>query len=113
MLLGTTIAAAALLVTAVAGHAQTAYTIGGNGTQLVRFDLATPNLTTVVGNFSGDATIMDGIDFRPANGQLYGFGFASSGITQSIVTIDVNTAVTTFASMSTTARDRARQPPHD
>ena len=85
--------AAALLLTASAARAQTAFALADGGLALIRFDLATPENTTVVGNFSGASLRIDGIDFRPANGLLYGY---SRGDT--IVTINLETAATTLVS---------------
>ena len=68
------LALAVLLVSTAASRAQTAYAIANNGNSLIKFDLATPGITTLAGNFSGAATNLDGIDFRPADGLLYGYG---------------------------------------
>lgn len=91
------IASVALLVTASAGRAQTAYALANGGLSLLKFDLAAPANVTVVGNFSGDSLRIDSIDFRPLNGLLYGY---SRGDT--IVTINLETAGTTFVSTPTT-----------
>lgn len=87
--------AAALSLLAVASHAQTAYTIGGNGSTLVKFELATPAITTVIGTFTGATSSLQGIDFRPANGLMYGID-----TTGRIVTVNLSTAATTLASTS-------------
>ncbi len=87
---------AALLLTASAGRAQTAYALAEGGTALIKFDLATPANAMVVGNFSGASVRIDSIDFRPQNGLLYGY---SRGDT--IVTINLETASTTFVSTPT------------
>jgi hypothetical protein len=73
-----------------------AYTIEGN--TLYRFDTATPNALTNIGQFSGFTTVVDGLDFRPANGWLYGY----SQISNSVVIIDPNNAVTSFVSTLST-----------
>lgn len=91
------IAASALLLTAAAGRAQTAYALANGGMSLIKFDLATPTNATLVGNFSGDSLRIDSIDFRPLNGLLYGY---SRGDT--IVTINLETASTTFVSTPAT-----------
>ncbi|MES2468140.1 MAG: VPDSG-CTERM sorting domain-containing protein [Verrucomicrobiota bacterium] len=92
--------AAALLLTAASGNAAIlAYTIGGNGNTLVSFDIANPGLTTVVGTVSGAVSNLAGIDFRPADGLLYGFDNTTGG---QIVTINPNTAFTTLVSTSST-----------
>ncbi len=84
---------AILLVGTAASHAQTAYAIANNGNSLIKFDLATPGIATLVGNFSGAATNLDGIDFRPADGLLYGYGVTGNAL----VTINLNTAATSAA----------------
>jgi Domain of unknown function (DUF4394) len=91
--------AVALLLAAASteSKAALAYTIEGN--TLYRFDTATPTAVTAVGAFSGFTAVVDGIDFRPANGVLYGY----SQISNAIVTIDVSNAVTSFASTPSTA----------
>ena len=88
------LATAAIILTAATGRAQTAYALADNGLSLIRFDLATPGVTTLVGGFSGAALRLDGIDFRPANGLLYGYSQQSNAV----VTIDLNTAATTLSS---------------
>jgi hypothetical protein len=92
--------AAAAFVFAAAStdsEAALAYTIEGN--TLYRFDTATPNTLTNIGQFSGFSTVVDDIDFRPFNGGLYGY----SQISNAIVYIDPTTAVTSFVSTPTTA----------
>lgn len=92
-------ALATALVLAAAGSeskAALAYTIEGN--TLFRFDTATPNALTNIGQFSGFTTTVDGIDFRPSNGLLYGYSFVNNAI----VTIDPSNAVTSFAATPTT-----------
>ncbi len=79
-------------------QAQTAYALHNGGDALVRFDLATPGLVTTIGNFSGAAISLRGLDYRPADGQLYGY----SAFPNQLVTIDPNTAATTFVSTPTT-----------
>lgn len=97
---------AALLVATAATTARVdaaiAYAISG-GTDLIRFDTGSPNAVTVVGTFSGSSTIIDGIDFRPADGMLYGYDQTNN----SIVTINTQTAVTTFVSTPSTASSTA------
>lgn len=78
-------------------QAALAYTIEGN--TLYRFDTSTPTVLTSVGQFSGFTNVVDGIDFRPSNGLLYGY----SQISNAIVTIDVSNAITSFVSTPTTA----------
>ena len=93
------VAATTLLLGSTGSQARSAYALANNGTTLITFDLATPGTTTAVGSFNGATTRLDGIDFRPANGLLYGY----SAQDNAIVTIDLSTALTTFASTPTTA----------
>ncbi len=86
------VAAAALAISPSESKAALAYTI--EGTTLYRFDTATPTVVTAIGAFSGAVTAVDGIDFRPANGLLYGY----SQVSNKIVTINVNNAVTSLVS---------------
>jgi hypothetical protein len=90
----------AVLLVGVAQRAegQIAYAINNFNRSLIRFNLATPGSFTTVGNFSGAVTSLEGLDFRPANGMLY--GYTRSG--NRLVTIDPATAVTTFVSTPTT-----------
>lgn len=89
-----------LAATAFPAHAQqTAYAIGNGGTTLLRFQTNNPGAVTTVGNFSGAATFLDAIDFRPANGQLYGY----LDSTDSFYTINLNTGALTLASTGPSA----------
>ena len=94
------LAATALAVTILPSdsRAALAYTID-NAQTLLRFDTATPGSLTTVGNFSGATNFLDGIDFRPSNGLLYGYSFVNN----SVVIVNPNTAQTTFVSMLGTA----------
>jgi hypothetical protein len=96
----TSLALSALILASApsVSKAALAYTIQ-NGTTLVRFDTAAPGAFTTVGNFSGATSFVDGIDFRPANGLLYGYSFLANAV----VTIDPSTAITSLASTPTTA----------
>ena len=47
------LAAAALLLGSTGSQAQTAYALADNGISLIKFDLATPGVTSLIGNFSG------------------------------------------------------------
>src|ERR1044072_2056295 len=75
------------------------------GSNLVSFDLAAPNtaLTTVsiVGLTAGETLV--GIDFRPANGLLYGLGVNAGADTGALYVISTRTgvagAVGSFASV--------------
>ncbi len=89
-------ACATLLALAVAQPASAVmvFATNNNGSTLIRFDTATPGSFTTVGDFSGGPIL--GLDFRPANGQLYGY----TGNDQ-IVRIDLNTAGTTVTSTPT------------
>ena len=64
---------------------------------LVRFDSAAPSLVTSVGTISGATPILDGLDFRPADGFLYGYRASTSGIYR----VDIHTGATTLVSTST------------
>jgi hypothetical protein len=70
------------------------YGISNDGTTLIRYSSTNPGAVTVVGDFSGATSNLDGIDFRPANGLLYGY---DSGSNQ-VVVVDTATAATTFVS---------------
>ena len=93
ILLNSIVITASLVLSTAASRAQTAYAIANNGNSLIKFDLATPGTIFLVGNFSGAATNLDGIDFRPADGLLYGYGVTGNAL----VTINLNTAATTAA----------------
>lgn len=95
--LSSALAVLAFAITPSESQAALAYTIEGN--TLFRFDTATPNALTSIGQFSGFTNVVDGIDFRPFNGGLYGY----SQINNAIVFIDPSTAVTSFVSTPTTA----------
>lgn len=68
------------------------YTVS-TGTQLVRFDSATPGTVTslAINGLQGGETVL-GIDFRPATGQLYAVGSTSR-----LYTINRTTGAATFA----------------
>jgi hypothetical protein len=72
---------------------QTAFAIANGGTTLIRFQTDTPGSATAVGNFNiaGSATFLDAIDFRPLNGQLYGYLDA----TDTLYRVDTTTATLT------------------
>ena len=90
----TLLSAVALGAGAVAPTAQAAiaYTLASGGNALVRFDTATPGAVTTIGLISGATTNLDGLDFRPANGLLYGY----SDQTDSVFTVDTSTGVATL-----------------
>ncbi len=75
---GLLLASSALSMTAV--HAAAVYALAADGSTLVRFDSATPGSVATVGAVSGATTRLDGLDFRPANGLLYGYSSTTSGI---------------------------------
>jgi hypothetical protein len=66
---------------------------------LIRLELSMPGSWSVVGDFSGAATSLGGLDFRPRDGKLY--GVSSSG--GQVVMIDTMTAATTLVSTLSTA----------
>ena len=82
--------------------------------ELLRFDTATPTATTSVGTISGlqVGEQIQGIDFRPATGQLYALGIVDGATTDEgrIYTIDITTGAATqvgAAPFSTTLADSA------
>ena len=92
----------ALTVLATGAQSAAVYALGSNSTTLVRFDTAAPGVVTTVGALGGATTSLDGIDFRPADGALYGYNAATSGIYR----VDTATGMTTLVSTSTTAVGR-------
>ncbi len=90
--------AAALMASAAASHAATIYSIANDGGTLVRFDSATPGAVTIIGAFSGDTVTLSGMDFRPADGLLYGFNQSGSGIYR----VDTQTGATMLLSTAST-----------
>ena len=95
---------ALLVLTVMASAAQSAavYALGSNNSTLVRFDTAAPGAVTIVGALGGATTQLDGIDFRVADGALYGYNAATSGIYR----VNTATGATTLVSTSTTAVGR-------
>lgn len=93
------LSAAALAACAVAPTAQAAiaYSLASGGNALIRFDTATPGAVTTIGLISGATTNLDGLDFRPANGLLYGY----SDLTHSVFTLNTSTGVATLVSVLT------------
>ena len=88
-----------LLGTASTQAQQTAYAIGNGGTTLLRFQTNNPLGAVAVGNFNGGASFLDGIDFRPLNGQLYGY----LDSTDTLYTVNLNTATLTPVASGTGA----------
>ncbi len=76
-----------------------AYMISIDSRSLRSIDLAIPGTVTTVGNFSGATTSLSGLDFRPANGLLYGYSAGSN----SLVVVNPINAFTTFVSNPSTA----------
>ena len=93
------LAGAAMLAAAASAQATFIYSIADNGRSLIRFDSANPSAVAMIGAFSGATVHMDGMDFRPADGLLYGLDQATSGIYR----IDTATGATTLVSTSSTA----------
>lgn len=87
-------AAACTLAAALPAQAETIYglTAGANPT-LITFDSANPTSLNVVGSVSGilGGLELRSIDFRPADGLLY--GLATSGTAAQLYTIDIGNAV--------------------
>lgn len=92
-------AGSALAAGCALAHGALVYSIANDGTTLVRFDSANPAAVTTIGAFSGATTRLAGMDFRPADGQLYGFNQADSGIYR----VDVGSGATTLVSTATVA----------
>lgn len=86
--------ALATMVSAV--QAAPIYSLASNGGSLIRFDSATPGTVTTLGAISGAIARLDGLDFRPADGLLYGYEANGSGIYR----VDINTGATTLVSTS-------------
>ncbi len=95
-------AAALALVAGLAltpgAHAAEVYALASDGTSLVRFDHGNPGAATAVGAITGTSAALVGLDFRPANGLLYGFAGDSS-----IYTINVGTGSATLVSTAPVA----------
>jgi hypothetical protein len=82
---------------AFAGAAQAAPAYALAGGSLVRFDTAAPGAVTTVGSLSGATGALDGLDYRPADGMLYGFRASDS----SIYRVDPTSGFTTLVSTAT------------
>ena len=73
-----------------------AVALSADGTSLLRFNTAAPGTTTAVSVTGVNVgEILVGIDFRPATGQLYGFGADASAETGTTYVIDPQTGVAT------------------
>jgi len=91
------------LVVMPSAHAQVAFAIANGGSSLVSFNIANPSalLSTVTLNIGGSTITtvngqpvlvgLDGIDYRPVNGQLYGY----SDTTDTLFTVNTNTGALT------------------
>ena len=90
------VVALALLLLAAPLFAETITLLDG-GTSLVFVDSATPNVAIntvpITGLQAGE--IISGIDYRPATGQLYGLGAASSQTSAQLYRIDIVTGAVT------------------
>ena len=95
---GTCALAAIAVIAALApsAHAAPVYALANGSGTLVRFDTAMPGSVTSIGALSGATTSLDGLDFRPADGLLYGYSAATAGVYR----VDRNTGVTTLVSTS-------------
>ncbi len=94
-----TVAALALassLALLPAAQAATVFALGNDGATLLRFDSGTPGASATVGVISGAAAKLDGLDFRPADGLLYGYASATSGI----YSVNTSSGATTLVSTS-------------
>lgn len=85
--------AAVALATLRPASAEQFYAIGDGGASLLRFSSDSPGSVSSV-SFTGAAAFLDGLDFRPSTGQLYGYLDA----TDSLYTVDLNTGALAFAS---------------
>lgn len=75
------------------------FAIANNTSTLIRFDTSTPGVVVSVGNFSGATASLDGLDFRPADGLLYGYSTA----TDSVYRVNAATGVTALMSTLTSS----------
>lgn len=89
------LASAVTVACALAAPAQAAvvYSLGSDGTSLIRFDSATPGAVTTVGTIAGATNRLDGLDFRPSDGLLYGYNHA----TGSAYSVNSTTGAVTLA----------------
>ncbi len=92
---------AATLAAAPSAHAQIAYALRANtatlGTNLISFNIASPNTLLSDFSLSGATSFIDAIDFRVTNGVLYGYAAPNGGQTPgSVFTINTATGFTTL-----------------
>ena len=92
--------ASVLALAALGTGAQAApvFALTRDSASLLRFDTSAPGAVSTVGALSGATTVLDGIDFRPADNMLYGYLAATGGVYR----VDTSTGVTTL--VSTAAR---------
>lgn len=77
---------------------QTLYAIANGGSSLIRFQSNNPGGATLVGNFSGANSFLDGMAFRPSTGQLYGYLSSANAY----YTVNLNNAQLTKVSATPT-----------
>lgn len=97
------IASFAFATLASTAQATVIYSLADNGASLISFDSSTPAAVTTVG-ISGVA-FLDGLDFRPADGLLYGY---EQGTSDNIYRVDRTTGMATLVSTSTAPVTTAR-----
>ncbi len=81
--------------TGTAGNPLIAFSQGGFGAVLARFNSATPGTTTngLINGLQNGETLV-GIDFRPATGQLFGLGINDTANTGTLYLVDPQTGPT-------------------
>lgn len=99
--IGALAALCTLLAVGSASAQNTIYGFGGSGFNpstysLISFSSATPGTVSSIGTITGitGGFTLQGIDFRPATGQLYGLAYDGSNLAQ-LYTLNVTTAVAT------------------
>ena len=88
--------ASVLALAALGTGAQAApvFALTRDSASLLRFDTSAPGAVSTVGALSGATTVLDGIDFRPADNMLYGYLASNGGVYR----VDTSTGVTTLVS---------------
>lgn len=94
-------AALALAAIAPLAHGAAVFALTRDSGSLVRFDTSSPGAVSTVGVLSGATTVLDGIDFRPADNMLYGYLAATGGVYRVDTTTGMTTLVSTAAIGST------------
>lgn len=89
----------ALAAISAAAQAAPVFALTRDSGSLLRFDTSAPGAVSTVGALSGATTVLDGIDFRPADNMLYGYVAATGGVYR----VDTATGVTTLVSTAATA----------